>query len=34
VLHRKQGAILCDSWFHIRSAELCRRAMLGSAFRW
>jgi hypothetical protein len=23
VLHREQGAILCDSWFHIRSAKLC-----------
>ena len=34
VLQSEQGAILCDSWFHIRSAGLCRRAMLGSFFRW
>jgi hypothetical protein len=32
VLHGEQGAILCDSWFHIRSAGLCRRAMLGGFF--
>jgi hypothetical protein len=34
VLQREQGAILCDSWFHNRSAGLCRRAMLGGFFRW
>jgi hypothetical protein len=32
VLHGEQGAILCDSWFHNRSAWLCRREMLGSFF--
>jgi hypothetical protein len=33
VLHGEQGAILRDSWFHIRSAGLRRRAMLGGFFR-
>jgi hypothetical protein len=33
VVHREQGAILCDSWFHISSGGLNRRSMLGSFFR-
>jgi hypothetical protein len=33
LLQSEQGAILCDSWFHIRFAGLCRRAMLGGFFR-
>ena len=33
VLHGEQGAILCDSWFHIRSPGLCRRATLRGFFR-
>ena len=32
VLHGEQGAILCDSWFHIPSAGLSRRAMLEASF--
>ena len=33
VLHGEQSAILSDSWFHIPSAGLSRRAMLASFFR-